>query len=82
MHPGEAPLEGRASARERGRHGGRPKVVDDDMAAFARILRANAVSVPQITQKLVITSGKNKGQRPSVTTVNREGRQLASRTGT
>jgi DNA invertase Pin-like site-specific DNA recombinase len=33
-------LEGKASARERGhRHGGRPKVVDDDMAAYARSLR-------------------------------------------
>ncbi|MFI6408547.1 recombinase family protein [Streptomyces sp. NPDC050548] len=28
----EKSLEGQASARERGRHGGRPKVVDDDMA--------------------------------------------------
>ncbi|MFF2132893.1 hypothetical protein ACFVW1_47715 [Streptomyces olivochromogenes] len=52
------------------------------MAAFARSLRANAVPVPQIAQKLVIASGKNKGQRPSVATVNREVRRLASRTGT
>ncbi|MFB6603304.1 recombinase family protein [Streptomyces noursei] len=64
-------LEGQASARERGRHGGRPKVVDDDMADYARSLRANGVPVPQIAQKLVITSGKNKGQRPSVATVYR-----------
>ena len=41
------------------------------MADYARNLRANGVSVPQITQKLVITSGKNKGQRPSVATVYR-----------
>ena len=32
----EKSLEGQASARERGRHGGRPKVVDDDIAAYAR----------------------------------------------
>ncbi|MFE4703496.1 recombinase family protein [Streptomyces sp. NPDC056738] len=67
----EKSLEGQASARERGRHGGRPKVVDDDMADYARNLRANGVSVPLIAQKLVITSGKNKGQRPSVATVYR-----------
>lgn len=32
----EKSLEGQASARERVRHGGRPKVVDDDMADYAR----------------------------------------------
>jgi hypothetical protein len=67
----EKSLEGQASARERGRHGGRPKVVDDDMAAYARSLRANGVPVPQIASKLVITSGKNKGKHPSVATVYR-----------
>ncbi|MEU6369136.1 hypothetical protein ABZ876_26195 [Streptomyces sp. NPDC046931] len=64
-------LEGRASARERGRHGGRPKAVDDDMATYARSLRANGVPVPQIASRLVITSGKNKGEHPSVATVYR-----------
>ncbi|MFF9128349.1 hypothetical protein ACF09J_34750 [Streptomyces sp. NPDC014889] len=67
----EKVLEDQASARERGRHGGRPKVVDDDMADYARSLRGNGVPVPQIAQKLIITSGKNKGQRPSVATVYR-----------
>ena len=67
----EKSLEGQASARERGRHGGRPKVVDDDMAANARSLRANGVPVPEIARKLVITSGKNQGKRPSVATVYR-----------
>ncbi|MFD7499300.1 recombinase family protein [Streptomyces sp. NPDC059832] len=67
----EKSLEGQASVRERGRHGGRPKAVDDDMADYARSLRANGVPVPQIAQKLVITSGKNKGQYPSVATVYR-----------
>ncbi len=33
--------------------------------------RQRGVPVPQIAQKLVITSGKNKGQRPSVATVYR-----------
>ncbi|MFI6700208.1 hypothetical protein ACIBJC_14735 [Streptomyces sp. NPDC050509] len=61
-------MEGQASARERGRHGGRPKVVDDDMADYAR---AQGVTVPQIARKLVIPSGKNKGEHPSVATVYR-----------
>ncbi|MFH8224051.1 recombinase family protein [Streptomyces sp. NPDC018057] len=68
---GRSPSKGQASARERGRHGGRPKGVADDMAAYARSLRTNGVPVPQIAQKLVITSGKNKGEHPSVATVYR-----------
>ncbi|MDI3418483.1 recombinase family protein [Streptomyces sp. B-S-A12] len=67
----EKSLEGQPSARERGRQGGRPKAVDDDMAAYARSLRANGVSVPEIARNLVITSGKNQGKRPSVATVYR-----------
>jgi DNA invertase Pin-like site-specific DNA recombinase len=67
----EKSLEGQASARERGRHGGRPKVVDDDMADYARALRTQGVTVPQIARKLVIPSGKNKGEHPSVGTVYR-----------
>ncbi|MFI9237047.1 hypothetical protein [Streptomyces sp. NPDC053079] len=41
------------------------------MAAYARSLRANGVPVPEIARKLVITSGKNQGKRPSVATVYR-----------
>lgn len=41
------------------------------MANYARSLRTNGVPVPEIARKLVITSGKNKGQRPSVATVYR-----------
>nr|WP_242433870.1 hypothetical protein [Streptomyces sp. CB01580] len=43
----EKSLEGQASARERGRHGGRPKAVDDDMADYARSLRANGSPSPR-----------------------------------
>lgn len=67
----EKSLEGQASARERGRHGGRPKVFDDDMIAYARSLRARGVAVPDIARKLVIPSGKNKGEHPSVASVYR-----------
>ncbi|WP_200262021.1 recombinase family protein [Streptomyces sp. HSG2] len=67
----EKSLEGQASARDRGRHGGRPKVFDDDMAHYARTLRAGGVSVPEIAAKLFIPTGKNKGQNPSVASVYR-----------
>lgn len=67
----EKSLEGQASARDRGRHGGRPKVFDDDMAHYARTLRASGVSVPEIAAKLFISTGKNKGQNPSVASVYR-----------
>ncbi|MER5327193.1 hypothetical protein [Streptosporangium roseum] len=60
-----------ASARERGRHGGRPKVFDDDMIAYAGTLRARGVPVPDIARKLIIPTGKNKGHNPSVASVYR-----------
>lgn len=67
----EKSLEGQASARERGRHGGRPKVFDDDIIAYARSLRARGVAVPDIARKLVIPAGKNKDRHPSVAGVYR-----------
>ncbi|MFM9540111.1 hypothetical protein [Streptomyces turgidiscabies] len=41
------------------------------MAAYARALLAEGVSVSQIAQKLVIPSGKQKGQHPSAGAVYR-----------
>lgn len=67
----ERTLEGQATARARGRHGGRPAVVDEDMAAYARSLRDKGIPVADIRQKLVIPTGKNKGERPSLATVYR-----------
>ncbi|MET7728754.1 hypothetical protein [Streptomyces mirabilis] len=46
---------GQVSARERGRHGGRPKVIDDHQIDCAR--------------KLVISTGNSKVENPSVATV-------------
>lgn len=65
----EKSLEGPASARDRGRHGGRPKVFDDDMAHYARTLRTSGVPVPEIAARLFIPTGKNKGQNPSAASV-------------
>lgn len=67
----EKTLEGQASARERGRHGGRPKVFDDDMLTYALALRAKGDSVPQIRLKLKISTGKNSGKHPSLASVYR-----------
>ncbi|WP_329223307.1 hypothetical protein OG352_38380 [Streptomyces sp. NBC_01485] len=55
----------------RGRHGGKPKVIDDDMAAYDRALRDQEVPVPAIANKLVIPTGKNKREHPSVASVYR-----------
>jgi hypothetical protein len=67
----EKTLEGQQAAASRGNHGGRPKVVDADMLVFARALRDQGVSVPDIAKKLTIKSGKNAGQHPSVASVYR-----------
>ncbi|MEV1170954.1 recombinase family protein [Nonomuraea sp. NPDC049784] len=67
----EKSLEGQAAARKRGRHGGRPKLFDDDMTAYARSLRERGVAVPEIARKLVIPTGKNMGRHPSVASVYR-----------
>jgi DNA invertase Pin-like site-specific DNA recombinase len=62
----EKTLEGQRAAPARGNHGGRPKVVGDDMLIFARALRDKGVPVPEIAGKLTIKTGKNAGRHPSV----------------
>ncbi|WP_150136198.1 recombinase family protein [Streptomyces hyaluromycini] len=67
----EKTLEGQVSAAAKGNHGGRPKVIDDDMLTFALALKAKGVPVPEIAGKLTIKTGKNAGQSPSVASVYR-----------
>ncbi|UQA96664.1 recombinase family protein [Streptomyces halobius] len=67
----EKTLEGQHAAANKGNHGGRPKVIDDDMLLFARALKDKGVPVPEIAKKLTIKTGKNAGQRPSVASVYR-----------
>lgn len=62
-HRGES-LQGRASTREHDPPCGRPKVIDDDMAAYARSLRANGGPLPGIARKPVITSGGDRASGP------------------
>ncbi len=67
----EKTLEGLAAAAASGNHGGRPKVLDDDMTTFALALRAKGTPVPEIAAKLAIKTGKNAGTHPSVASVYR-----------
>ncbi|WUL28044.1 recombinase family protein [Streptomyces sp. NBC_00353] len=62
----EKTLEGLVTAAAKGNHGGRPKVIDDDMLTFAIALKDRAVPVPDIAKKLTIKVGKNAGKSPSV----------------
>ncbi|GAA3135290.1 recombinase family protein [Streptomyces echinatus] len=62
----EKTLEGQVTAAAKGNHGGRPKVIDDDMLTFARALKGKGVPVQEIAKKLTIKTGKNTGQHPSV----------------
>ncbi|MFF4779220.1 recombinase family protein [Microtetraspora fusca] len=64
-------LEGQQAAAAKGNHGGRPKVIDDDMLTFALALRAKGVPVPAIAAKLKIATGKNAGTPPSVASLYR-----------
>lgn len=67
----EKTLEGQVAAAAKGNHGGRPKVISDDMLTFALALKAKGVPVPEIAGKLIIKDGKNAGKNPSVASVYR-----------
>ncbi|WP_327581632.1 recombinase family protein [Nonomuraea sp. NBC_00507] len=67
----EKTLEGQMAAAAKGNHGGRPKVIDDDMLLFARALKDNGTPVPEIAKKLTIKTGKNAGKHPSVASLYR-----------
>ncbi|MEV0495051.1 hypothetical protein [Streptomyces atratus] len=62
-------LEGHESARKRGKTTGGASVVDADMLAMALHYRDQELSLRDIAAKLVITTGKKKGQHPSPATV-------------
>jgi DNA invertase Pin-like site-specific DNA recombinase len=67
----EKTLEGQQAAAAKGNHGGRPKVIDDDMLLFARALKDQGTPIPQIATKLTIATGKNTGRHPSVASLYR-----------
>ncbi|MEV0373154.1 hypothetical protein AB0I10_25585 [Streptomyces sp. NPDC050636] len=65
----EKTLEGQVSAAKKGNHGGRPKVINDDMLTFALALKG--APVPEIAKKLTIETGKIAGKSPSVASLYR-----------
>jgi DNA invertase Pin-like site-specific DNA recombinase len=67
----EKTLEGQQTAAAKGNHGGRPKVIDDDMLTFAVALKDRGTPVPEIAKKRVIKTGKNAGKHPSVASLYR-----------
>ena len=62
-------LEGHESARARGKAIGGAAVTDDAMLAVALHLRGQELSLRDIATRLVIATGKKKGQHPSPATV-------------
>ncbi|MFJ9968758.1 recombinase family protein [Streptomyces avermitilis] len=67
----ESTLEGLDTAACKGKHGGRPSVMTDDMLHTVLRRRANGESVEQIQPDLIIPTGKRKGQNPSVASIYR-----------
>jgi DNA invertase Pin-like site-specific DNA recombinase len=64
-------LEGHESARARGKSIGGAAVTDDAMLAVALHLRGQELSLRDIAARLVIATGKKKGEHPSPATVMR-----------
>jgi DNA invertase Pin-like site-specific DNA recombinase len=67
----ESTLEGLDAAARKGKHGGRPPVITEDMLHTVLRRRANGESVEQIQPELIIPTGKRKGQAPSVASIYR-----------
>ncbi|WPP33848.1 recombinase family protein [Streptomyces sp. CL7] len=67
----ESTLEGLDTAARKGKYGGRPPVITDDMLHTVLRRRALGESVEQIQPDLIIPTGKSKGQNPSVASVYR-----------
>lgn len=67
----EATLEGLNAASRKGKHGGRPPVITDDMLHTVLRRRAGGESVQDIQPDLIIPSGKRKGRNPSVASIYR-----------
>jgi len=67
----EATLEGLNAAARKGRHGGRPPVITDDMLHTVLRRRASGESVESIRPDLIIPAGKRKGHTPSPASIYR-----------
>nr|WP_229888351.1 recombinase family protein [Streptomyces nitrosporeus] len=67
----ESPLEGLDTASRKGKHGGRPSVITDDMLHTVLRRHAGGEYVEQIQPDLFIPTGKRKGHNPSMASIYR-----------
>lgn len=67
----EPTLEGLETAARKGKYGGRPPVITDDMLHTVQRRKALGESVEQIQTDLIILTGKRKGQNPSAASIYR-----------
>ncbi|MFD3776946.1 recombinase family protein [Streptomyces sp. NPDC058612] len=67
----ESTVEGLETAARKGKYGGRPPVITDDMLHTALRRKALGESVEQIQSDLITPTGKRKGQNPSVASIYR-----------
>ncbi|MET8146462.1 hypothetical protein ABZU32_39650 [Sphaerisporangium sp. NPDC005288] len=70
LRPGPVGQAADAAARK-GRHGGRPPVITDDMLHTVLRRRANGESVEDIRPDLIISTGKRRGKYPSLASIYR-----------
>ncbi|WP_406319982.1 hypothetical protein OHA77_40640 [Streptosporangium sp. NBC_01639] len=67
----EATLEGLDAAARKGKHGGRPPVILDDMLHTVLRRKAAGERVEDIRKDLIIPTGKRKGENPSLASIYR-----------
>jgi len=67
----EATLEGLDAAARKGKHGGRPAVITDDMLHTVLRRKAAGETVEAIRPDLIIPTGRRKGQNPSLASIYR-----------
>jgi DNA invertase Pin-like site-specific DNA recombinase len=67
----EATLEGLDAASRKGKHGGRPAVITDDMLHTVLRRKTAGESVESIQPDLIIPTGKRKGHSPSLASIYR-----------
>jgi hypothetical protein len=58
----EKTLEGQVISAFKGNHGGRPKVIDDDMLTFAVALKGKGVPRPQDREEADDQDGEERGR--------------------
>ncbi|MEU4188797.1 hypothetical protein [Streptomyces griseoluteus] len=75
----ESTLEGLDTAARKGKHGGRPPVITDDMLHTLLRRRAGGECVEQIQLDLIIPTVKRKGGNPSVAGIYRAVAEPAKR---